>query len=76
MKTKDWTLNRTVMELSENAFLGDFDQLVHLLLYYKTYGIKVAIDNIGGNSGQLDRLSQYSPDILKVDLISASKRCW
>ncbi|PFG06913.1 EAL domain-containing protein [Bacillus sp. es.034] len=65
---KGLDLSRTVIELSEKTFVGDFDQLVHLLLYYKTYGIKIAIDNIGGNSGQLDRLSQYSPDILKVDL--------
>ena len=67
-KKKGLDLSRTVIELSEQAFVGDFDQLVHLLLYYKTYGIKIAIDNIGGNSGQLDRLSHYSPDILKVDL--------
>ncbi|MGM0851750.1 MAG: EAL-associated domain-containing protein [Bacillota bacterium] len=65
---KGLNLNRTVIELSEKTFIGDFDQLVHLLLYYKTYGIKIAIDNVGGNSGQLDRLSQFSPDILKVDL--------
>ncbi|MBN8191649.1 EAL domain-containing protein [Bacillus sp. NTK074B] len=65
---KGLDLERTVIELSEKTFVGDFDQLVHLLLYYKTYGIKIAIDNIGGNSGQLDRLSHYSPDILKVDL--------
>ncbi|MGM0753596.1 MAG: EAL-associated domain-containing protein [Bacillota bacterium] len=65
---KGLNLNRTVIELSEKTFSGDFDQLVHLLLYYKTYGIKIAIDNVGGNSGQLDRLSQFSPDILKVDL--------
>ncbi|TMU87969.1 EAL domain-containing protein [Bacillus sp. BHET2] len=65
---KGLRLNRTVIELSEKTFLGDFDQLVHMLLYYKTYGIKIAIDNVGGNSGHLDRLSQFSPDILKVDL--------
>ena len=65
---KGLSLNRTVIELSEKTFSGDFDQLVHLLLYYKTYGIKIAIDNVGGNSGHLDRLSQFSPDILKVDL--------
>ncbi len=47
-ESKGLELNRIVLELSENAFLGDFDQLVHLLLYYKTYGIKVAIDNVGG----------------------------
>lgn len=65
---KGLQLNRIVLELSEKTFHGDFEQLVHVLLYYKTYGIKVAIDNVGGNMGELDRLSQFSPDILKVDL--------
>jgi EAL domain-containing protein (putative c-di-GMP-specific phosphodiesterase class I) len=61
-------LNRIVLELSEKTFHGDFEQLLHVLLYYKTYGIKVAIDNVGGNMGELDRLSHFSPDILKVDV--------
>ncbi|MCA1056616.1 EAL domain-containing protein [Rossellomorea aquimaris] len=65
---KGLQLSRVVLELSENSFNGDFEQLVHVLLYYKTYGIKVAIDNVGGNIGELDRLSKFSPDILKVDL--------
>ncbi|WP_064092368.1 EAL domain-containing protein [Rossellomorea aquimaris] len=67
-ETKGLRLNRIVLELSEKTFQGDLDQLVHLLLYYKTYGIKIAIDNVGGNSGSLERISQFSPDILKVDL--------
>ncbi|WP_175988658.1 EAL domain-containing protein [Bacillus sp. Marseille-Q1617] len=67
-KDKGLQLNRIVLELSEKTFHGDFEQLLHVLLYYKTYGIKVAIDNVGGNMGELDRLSHFSPDILKVDL--------
>lgn len=67
-KDKGLKLNRIVLELSEKTFHGDFKQLLHVLLYYKTYGIKVAIDNVGGNMGELDRLSHFSPDILKVDL--------
>lgn len=67
-KTQGLQLNRIVLELSEKTFQGDFEQLVHVLLYYKTYGIKVAIDNVKGNIGELDRLSLFSPDIIKVDL--------
>jgi EAL domain-containing protein (putative c-di-GMP-specific phosphodiesterase class I) len=67
-KKEGLTLDRIVLEISEKTFFGDFDKLVHLLLYYKTYGIKIAIDNVGGESGHWDRLSQFSPDILKVDL--------
>ncbi|XXM73341.1 EAL-associated domain-containing protein [Lysinibacillus sphaericus] len=67
-KAQGLNLSRIVLELSEKTFQGDFEQLVHVLLYYKTYGIKVAIDNVRGNIGELDRLSLFSPDILKVDL--------
>jgi EAL domain-containing protein (putative c-di-GMP-specific phosphodiesterase class I) len=67
-KEQGLNLNRIVLELSEITFKGDFEQLVHVLLYYKTYGIKIAIDNVRGNIGELDRLSLFSPDILKVDL--------
>ncbi len=37
-------LNRIVLELSERNYQGQFDHLDHLLIYYRTYGIKIAID--------------------------------
>ncbi|WP_456271716.1 EAL-associated domain-containing protein [Bacillus sp. AK031] len=65
---KGLNLERIVLEISEKTFKGDFEQLFHLIQYYKTYGIKIAIDNIGGDSDQWERLAKVSPDILKVDL--------
>lgn len=61
-------LNQVVIEMNEHNFRGDVDQLYHLLMYYKTYGIKIAIDNIGKASSNLDRIGLLSPDILKIDL--------
>lgn len=61
-------LNQIVLEITEHNFRGDIEQLYHLLLYYRTYGIKVAIDNIGKASSNLDRIGLLSPDILKIDL--------
>ncbi|EDL65061.1 EAL domain-containing protein [Bacillus sp. SG-1] len=65
---KGLKLEQIVLEISEKTFRGDFEQLFHLIHYYKTYGIKIAIDNIGGDSDQWERLAKVSPDILKVDL--------
>ncbi|RIW29512.1 EAL domain-containing protein [Bacillus salacetis] len=65
---KGLKMNQVVLEISEKHFKGDFEQLFHLIQYYKTYGIKIAIDNIGGDSDQWERLAKVSPDILKVDL--------
>ena len=39
-------LKRIVLEISEGKYKGDFAQLDHLLQYYRTYGIKVAIASI------------------------------
>ncbi|AYV65856.1 diguanylate phosphodiesterase [Niallia circulans] len=63
-------LNRIVLELSERNYQGQFDHLDHLLIYYRTYGIKIAIDKMGSDSSYLDRLSDLGPDILKIDLLA------
>ena len=40
----------------------------HLLNYYRTYGIKIAIDKLGDDSSHLDLIGKVKPDIVKVDL--------
>ncbi|AVX17640.1 MULTISPECIES: EAL domain-containing protein [Bacillus] len=61
-------LNRIVLEITEHNFEGDIEQLYHMLAYYRTYGIKIAVDNIGKESSNLDRIALLSPDLLKIDL--------
>lgn len=61
-------LNRYILEISGELSQGDADHLDDLLNYYRTYGIKIAMDKIGGESGQLDRIGQLAPEIIKVDL--------
>ncbi|MBT2687828.1 EAL domain-containing protein [Bacillus sp. ISL-47] len=67
---KGISLDRIVLEITERNYKGDIDHLDHLLNYYRTYGIKLAIDKLGNESSHLDRIGQLAPDILKVDLIS------
>lgn len=68
-------LSRIVIELSEKKFNGDMESLHHLLTYYKTYGIKIAIDHLGADS-HLDRLTTLSPQILKVNLEQLKYQGW
>ncbi|WP_027408307.1 EAL-associated domain-containing protein [Anoxybacteroides tepidamans] len=65
---KGLSLERIVLEINEQHFKGDFNQLGHLLTYIRTYGIRVALDNIGEHSSNLERISLLDPDILKIDL--------
>jgi EAL domain-containing protein (putative c-di-GMP-specific phosphodiesterase class I) len=61
-------LNRIVLEISERNYKGDINQLDHLLQYYRTYGIKIAIARIDSDSNYFDRIGQLEPDILKINL--------
>ncbi|WP_078547452.1 EAL-associated domain-containing protein [Litchfieldia alkalitelluris] len=65
---KGLILNKVVIELTEHNFIGDLERLNHLITYYRTYGIKIAVDNIGKESSNFDRIGLLNPDILKIDL--------
>lgn len=65
---KGISLNRFVIEITDRNFKGDIEHLGHLVNYYRTYGIKIAIDKLGYERSHLDRIGQLSPNILKLDL--------
>ncbi|RXI97857.1 EAL domain-containing protein [Anaerobacillus alkaliphilus] len=67
-ETRGLTLNKIVLEIKEHTYNGDLSQLGHLILYLKSLGIKIAIDDVGRGGSNLDRIAQLEPDILKVDL--------
>lgn len=64
---KGFEMGRVVIEVTEHDFDEDFKSLNHLLLYYKTYGIQIAVDNVGAKSSNIDRIRQLEPHILKID---------
>ncbi len=64
---KGLSMERIVLAITEHDFDEEFDTLNHLLLYYKTYGIKVAIDHIGIKNSNIDRIRHLEPHILKID---------
>lgn len=61
------SLDRIVLEIAaEEPVYGEIE---HLINYYRTYGIKIAIDKMGDESSHLDRIGSLKPDIVKVDLL-------
>ncbi|WP_226038524.1 EAL domain-containing protein [Aquibacillus saliphilus] len=64
---KGFAMNRIVIEVTEHDFDEDFEILNHLLLYYKTYGVQIAVDHVGAKSSNIDRIRQLEPHILKID---------
>jgi EAL domain-containing protein (putative c-di-GMP-specific phosphodiesterase class I) len=65
---KGLMLNRIVLEVSDRNYTGDLDQFDHLLQYYRTYGIKIAIARIDSEINYFERVGQLEPDILKINL--------
>ena len=68
-------LSRIVIVISEHNFKGDFNQLNNILRYYKTYGVKIAINQVGSES-HLDYIKKLSPNILKVNIEQLSYESW
>ncbi|SFK03517.1 EAL domain, c-di-GMP-specific phosphodiesterase class I (or its enzymatically inactive variant) [Halobacillus dabanensis] len=64
---KGFDMKRVVIEVTEHDFDEDFESLNHLLLYYKTFGIQIAVDHVGAKSSNIDRIRQLEPHILKID---------
>jgi EAL domain-containing protein (putative c-di-GMP-specific phosphodiesterase class I) len=67
-ENKGFNLKRIVLEISDRNYKGDLDQFDHLLQYYRTYGIKIAIASIDSQSNYFERIGQLEPDILKINL--------
>lgn len=59
---------RIVVEIVEEHFSGEIEQLKPLINLYKRSGFLVAIDDLGSKSSNLDRIGALHPDIIKVDL--------
>lgn len=65
---KGLNLKHIVLEITEKECKEDIEQFNHLLMYYRTYGIQVAINKLGTGTSNLERISVLAPDILKVNL--------
>ncbi|MDQ0214821.1 EAL domain-containing protein (putative c-di-GMP-specific phosphodiesterase class I) [Oikeobacillus pervagus] len=62
---KGLSLDCIVIEISEYHYESEIE---HLLQYYKTHGIRIAIDHIGETDGNIHKVINCSPDILKINL--------
>ncbi|MCZ0701715.1 EAL domain-containing protein (putative c-di-GMP-specific phosphodiesterase class I) [Natronobacillus azotifigens] len=64
---ENFSMNRIVLEIKEDDIEEYFDDIYHLLLYYKNCGIQIAIDQLGKKTANLDRIRQLEPHILKMN---------
>jgi EAL domain-containing protein (putative c-di-GMP-specific phosphodiesterase class I) len=71
-KEKGIQPDQIVLEISDRKYgkENSYSHIEHLLSYYKSFGIKIAIDKVGNESNHLDRIADLEPEILKIDMSS------
>ncbi|PYZ98151.1 hypothetical protein CR205_06025 [Alteribacter lacisalsi] len=68
-KDQGLSKSKIVLQFRQNDFKGDPESFGHLLKFFTTSGLKVAIDDLGRHGSDLDLLSKLEPDLLKIDLM-------
>lgn len=66
-KRTRYPLDRIIFEFTESEKL-DTAHLLNILEAYKAIGFKTAIDDFGAGYAGLQLLSQFQPDIVKIDM--------
>jgi len=59
--------HRVVFELLEDENVKDFKTIREFIIYVKSLGVQIAIDDFGAGYSNFERLLDYQPDLLKID---------
>ncbi|MFC4386953.1 EAL-associated domain-containing protein [Gracilibacillus marinus] len=61
-------LKKLVVEIVEQDDVEDISSLANSLKYLKTFGVKIAINDVLKITNNLDRISLLEPDIIKINV--------
>ncbi|MFZ6818422.1 EAL domain-containing protein [Undibacterium sp. Ji22W] len=61
-------IERIIFEVTEGERVQDRPHLVNIFRQYHDFGFKTAIDDFGAGYAGLNLLSEYQPDIIKIDM--------
>lgn len=61
-------IDRIIFEVTEGERVQDRAHLVNIFREYNRFGFRTAIDDFGAGYAGLNLLSEYQPDIIKIDM--------
>jgi EAL domain-containing protein (putative c-di-GMP-specific phosphodiesterase class I) len=67
-KKYQFPIERVVFEVVENDPLAESSRLVEIMTEYKRFGFLTAIDDFGAGFRDLQLLTAFQPDVLKLDM--------
>ncbi|MCC5816106.1 MAG: EAL domain-containing protein [Leptospira sp.] len=65
--------NRIFIEVTEDATLRDPEAIGTAVEYFRELGFRIAMDDVGSESSNLERIAIIQPEIIKVDLLLLKK---
>ncbi len=65
---KGFDINKLIIQLKEEFKTEEMDSVRILFNYFKSIGIRIALDDIGERSGSFDRLAYLKPSVVKIDV--------
>ena len=68
-------LPNITLVMAEHKYEGDIKQLHHLIRYIKTYGVKIALAEVGSQT-QLENLLMLEPAVLKINVGQLNYNLW
>ena len=64
----NFPIERIIFEVTEGERVQDRAHLVNIFREYSRFGFRTAIDDFGAGYAGLNLLSEYQPDIIKIDM--------
>lgn len=65
---KGMPYEKMIVQIKEESFTGDIENLYYLIRYYRTYNILFAIDHHDMGKSNMEIIRILKPDILKINL--------
>ena len=66
-RSVDFPLSRVIFEVTEVEEIRDHEHLRNIMTEYRSHGLRIAIDDFGAGHSGLTLLSEFQPDIIKLD---------
>jgi EAL domain-containing protein (putative c-di-GMP-specific phosphodiesterase class I) len=67
-KKNNFPIEKIIFEVTEGERVQDRPHLVNIFKEYRNFGFQTAIDDFGAGYAGLNLLSEYQPDIVKIDM--------
>ena len=60
-------IENVFLEITERSMISDFKLFYQHLSYFKDFGFKFAVDDVGGGYASLESIVEIKPEVVKID---------